>query len=100
MAGKRMMEELSPESSRSGEHRLRRRSARGDWPACLLRLRGNRAKQGQTYRYSCVCGAAAPGCRRRETLPPVIRQGAFGLLDNSTLATVIWTALDYSHRVP
>jgi hypothetical protein len=51
-------------------------------PACLLRLRGNRAKQGQTYRYSCVCGAAAPGSRRRETLPPVIRQGAFGLLGN------------------
>jgi len=71
MAGQKMMEELSPESSRSGEHRLRRRSARGGWPDCLLRPRGNRAKQGQTYRYSSagrppqVAGGARPYTLRR-----------------------------------
>jgi hypothetical protein len=47
-------------------------------PACLLRPRGKRAKQGQTYRYSSVGGAAAPGSRRRESARPYPRRSDTG----------------------
>jgi hypothetical protein len=68
MAGKRMMEELSPESSRSGEHRLRQRRARGDWPACLPACYGCAGTERNRGRPT-----ATAACAGR---PPLVAGGA------------------------
>jgi hypothetical protein len=72
MAGKKMMEELSPESSRSGEHRLRRRSARGGLlPACYGRAgkERNRGRPTATAAWAGRPPLVAGGARVRDPTP-------------------------------